>query len=507
MITSMLKINLSNILITKGINIPGEISDRVSQVQESTFKPVKDQFFSDPSTSRFPTKLKAQLLRASVHQLAQIKDPDLDLAYLCEKANNITSQPNWIVIDTDLGRDSFQELAKSIVRNPDFYIHQKIEFIRGKECKEECFQRFISCLHTEITSLEIGDMELDKPGPILLSGPTGSGKSLTAQLMQKPNIITLNLAGITDTLLEGRIRGWKKGAFTGAASASASIFEQADKGVIFFDELQSASLESQTQLLDLINASTDKIQVSKIGEQNKKEHYQVKCVFAVNENIDYLIEKSALRQDLFYRMRQIKHFRPLSERLSDDKKGQELLKILLMVNRWKYANDDTLINKNRNTKEIQIKNILSTEFPESTLVYLQEYSWPGNLREFERVLADIYWDVSKKGLPITVTSEHIQRKHESFIGKGRSSASLKATTSSENTLKYDTLNKDEIYVLNSVQIKLRDNKFNIKKTLEELAPFRINARATLKKYLTKNKHLLDENILEGLEHVRFSFLE
>ena len=160
---------------------------------------------------------------------------------------------------------------------------------------------FIRSLHNEMladtSDIKIADWRR-KRGAILLSGPTGSGKSYAARLLaanmkNKAHLIEINLAAVSDELLESRMRGYEPGTFTGAdRKARKGWFEEAHDGVLFLDEFQSVSPAAQVQLLDLLSAVSDDIHIARIGADHKRSHYNVKVILAINEAIEALLKRN-----------------------------------------------------------------------------------------------------------------------------------------------------------------------------------------------------------------------
>jgi DNA-binding NtrC family response regulator len=201
---------------------------------------------------------------------------------------------------------------------------------------------------------------------ILIQGESGTGKELVARAVHQASdrrnfpFIIVNSGALPPDLLESHLFGHVKGAFTGAISQKRGLFEAADKGSIFFDEISTLSLETQAKLLRVMQ---DK-EFMRLGG-TKTIKVDTRIIAATNTGLEELIAKKAFRQDLFYRLNVIKIELPsLRERKED---------IPLLV---KHFVD---IFSKENQKEI-------TGVTEDVEEILEEYDWPGNVRELENLI-------------------------------------------------------------------------------------------------------------------------
>jgi DNA-binding NtrC family response regulator len=201
---------------------------------------------------------------------------------------------------------------------------------------------------------------------ILLQGESGTGKELVARAIHANSnridapFVTVNSGSLPPDLLESHLFGHVKGAFTGAVALKKGLFEAADKGTIFFDEISSISLETQAKLLRVMQ---EKEFMRLGGTQTIK--VDVRILAATNTDIEELIAAKAFRKDLFYRLNVIKiDIPPLRERKEDI---PLLVKHFLEV----YARE--------NRKEVD-------GVSEDVLEVLDGHSWPGNVRELENLI-------------------------------------------------------------------------------------------------------------------------
>ncbi|MBU2446714.1 MAG: sigma 54-interacting transcriptional regulator, partial [Bacteroidetes bacterium] len=214
---------------------------------------------------------------------------------------------------------------------------------------------------------------------VLLLGESGTGKELVALAIHnlssrkdKPYLAQF-CGSIPDTLLESELFGYKKGAFTGATSDKKGLFEVAEQGTFFLDEIADISSALQAKLLRVLQNK----EIIRLGDTQTIK-INVRIIAATNQDLKELVNEGNFREDLFYRLNVFPIIiPPLRERKGD---------ISLLSNYFmkKFSNDSVKL------------------LPEA-IKKLENYYWPGNVRQLENVLqrALILCD-SKK-----VTSEHI----------------------------------------------------------------------------------------------------
>lgn len=201
---------------------------------------------------------------------------------------------------------------------------------------------------------------------ILVGGESGTGKELVARAVHQNSdrasypFIVVNSGSLPPDLLESHLFGHVKGAFTGAVSQKKGLFEAADKGTIFFDEISSLNLETQAKLLRVMQDR----EFMRLGG-TKTIRVDVRVIAATNSDLEELIEKRTFREDLFYRLNVIKiELPPLRERKED---------IPLLV---KHFLD---VYSKENNKEI-------IGVTEDVMEIIEDYDWPGNIRELENLI-------------------------------------------------------------------------------------------------------------------------
>ena len=201
---------------------------------------------------------------------------------------------------------------------------------------------------------------------ILLQGESGTGKELVARAIHlnsnraEAPFITVNSGSLPPDLLESHLFGHVKGAFTGAVALKKGLFEAADMGTIFFDEVSSISLETQAKLLRVIQ---EREFMRLGGTQTIK--VDVRILAATNADIEELIAQKLFRKDLFYRLNVIKiEIPPLRQRKEDI---PQLVKHFVEI----YARE--------NRKEVE-------GVSEDVFEILDAHDWPGNVRELENLV-------------------------------------------------------------------------------------------------------------------------
>jgi DNA-binding NtrC family response regulator len=200
----------------------------------------------------------------------------------------------------------------------------------------------------------------------LITGETGTGKELVARALHKlsprsqQRIVVFNCSALVDTLAESQLFGHRKGAFTGAISDQAGIFEYANGGTVFLDEVGDLSQAAQSKLLRVLENG----EVQKLG-QPQSIRVDVQVIAATSRDLNVEMRSNRFRPDLWYRLNMVQiHIPPLRERRED---------ILLLARRF------LLDFASQYRKEIH----RISRRAESALL---AYSWPGNVRELENVI-------------------------------------------------------------------------------------------------------------------------
>ncbi len=202
--------------------------------------------------------------------------------------------------------------------------------------------------------------------PVLITGPSGSGKELIARALhfaspRKDNVFfPVNCSAIPETLMESELFGHKKGAFTGANEDKDGLFSKTDGGTLFLDEIGELSPNAQAKLLRVL----EEMKFRKIGG-NKDINVNIRVLAATNKNIHELIEKNQFREDLYYRLNTFEiHLPPLKERKED---------IPLLV---RHYMEEFARELNKPVERIE----------KEAMEALREYDFPGNIRELKNMV-------------------------------------------------------------------------------------------------------------------------
>jgi len=201
---------------------------------------------------------------------------------------------------------------------------------------------------------------------VLITGESGTGKELVARGIHrhgeraKKPMIAVNCGGIPDSLMESELFGYKKGAFTGADHDKKGLFEEADKGTIFLDEIGELPLTLQVKLLRVLQEK----KVRPVGD-SKEHKIDVRVIAATAKNLEEEVGKGNFREDLFYRINVLRiRIPPLRDCIEDI---PALSQHFIDLANVKY--------------DRQIRGMA----PEA-LSLLLKYHWPGNVRELENMI-------------------------------------------------------------------------------------------------------------------------
>jgi two-component system response regulator PilR (NtrC family) len=206
----------------------------------------------------------------------------------------------------------------------------------------------------------------DTPANVLISGESGTGKELAARAIHENssrsgmNFVVINCGGIPETLLESELFGYVKGSFTGAYADKAGLFEIAQGGTVFLDEISQLPRMLQVKLLRVVQEKTFR----RVGGTDDIQ-VDVRIISATNQNLTDTVKTGSFREDLYYRLNVIPlNLPPLRERKED----------IAVLSRYfidKYSKEFG--------KEIKTMSVYALEL-------LMQYPFPGNVRELENII-------------------------------------------------------------------------------------------------------------------------
>ncbi len=283
---------------------------------------------------------------------------------------------------------------------------------------------------------------------VLLTGETGTGKEVFAQAIHnnsnrsKQNFVAVNCSAFSKELLENELFGHKAGAFTGAIKDTKGIFEEANKGTVFLDEMGEMPLELQAKLLRVLE--TDEL--LKVGD-SKTTKIDVRIIAATNRDLEKEIQVGNFREDLFYRISVFQIALPaLRERVIDI---EELAANFLKL----FANK---INK----KILSISN--------TYLDALKQHPWKGNIRELKNVIERSV--ILSDAAELTIESLPVELQHYQFTNtKGKTLSAFDLASAEkihiQKVLNYTNGNKTEASRLLNIALttlyrKLDEYKIN-----------------------------------------------
>lgn len=226
---------------------------------------------------------------------------------------------------------------------------------------------------------------------VMIYGETGTGKEMVAQSIHTSSprsdkvFISQNCAAIPETLLESTLFGTEKGAFTGAET-KAGLFEMANGGTVFLDEINSMSMAMQAKILKTIEEK----QVRRIGGCESIS-FDVKLISALNQDPMKCMKENIIREDLFYRLSTVLlSIPPLRERVAD---------ISIMVNYFVMQNN-----------KVMNKNVMGVSDEVMKLFF--DYNWPGNVRELKNVIEGAFNVIGSEMICKENLPEYLTRHYE-----------------------------------------------------------------------------------------------
>ena len=283
------------------------------------------------------------------------------------------------------------------------------EFLRERVSTEDNLDGIIGSSANIQDVLRMISRLKDTRTPVLISGESGTGKELAARAihfrgaMAQTPFVAVDCGSLVPTLMESELFGYEKGAFTGATKSKSGLFQSANGGTIFLDEIGELPLEMQAKLLRVLQEK----EVRPVGS-NEKVNVDVRVIAATNRDLEAAYRAGTFRKDLYFRLNVVTvHLPPLRERRSD---------IPVLVHHF--------LDRYAKGSHIQVTP--------SAMKSLLNYDWPGNVRELENCIARAVTlgdrqTIDVVDLPPAIRSE----QGDTAVATAQDAASLSSTALAE----------------------------------------------------------------------------
>lgn len=282
-----------------------------------------------------------------------------------------TVQPIFIdgifkgVISISKTVNELKDLVKKLETSEEQLRYYKEELERHTKLSSS-FSSIIGCSSSLKDCIMMAQKASQSTSTVLIRGESGTGKELIAKAIHnnsnrndKP-FVRVNCAAIPENLIESELFGYEKGAFTGAVKSKPGKFNIANGGTIFLDEIGDMPLSMQVKLLRVLQER----EFESIGGLTTQT-VDVRIIAATNRNLEKMIKEDKFREDLYYRLNVIN----------------------IMLPPLRYRKEDiNLLTENFIFKISRKLNKSVTDIDKKSLMYLQEYHWPGNIRELENII-------------------------------------------------------------------------------------------------------------------------
>ena len=305
----------------------------------------------------------------------------------------------------DMARAAFKGGAQDYITKPwsnDELIAQISMAIEGRRLREENvhlkralkqrynFPNIVGKSEKMLAVLDLVTQVAPSRSTVLISGESGTGKEVIAKAIHAAStrtdkaFIPINTGSIPVDLLESQLFGHVKGAFTSAVASKKGLFEVADQGTIFFDEISTIGPETQAKLLRVIQER----EFMRLGGTETIK-VDVRILAASNEDLRKLVQSGRFREDLFHRLNVISiHLPPLRERKEDIP-----LLVAHCLRRFSEENGRP-----------------THQFTQAAMKLMMDYDWPGNVRELENVVERAVVLSTQEAIPPELLPENVRTR-------------------------------------------------------------------------------------------------
>ncbi|MEH6988867.1 sigma 54-interacting transcriptional regulator [Cytobacillus firmus] len=326
----------------------------------------------------------------------------------------------------------------SEIQNLNRELNRARQIIRTLEAKYS-FEDIIGTSEEMTIAIEQARLGAKTPATVLLRGESGTGKELFAHAIHNASdrkynkFIRVNCAALSESLLESELFGYEEGAFSGAKrGGKRGLFEEADKGSIFLDEIGELTANTQAKLLRVLQEH----EITRVGG-TKPISIDVRIIAATNVNLEKGIADGTFREDLYYRLNRMPIHIPSLRRRKED--------IPLLCSR--------LIQKINQEYGRNVEGVT-----EQAVDKLMAYNWPGNVRELDNILG-------RAIIFMNYNETQIEERHIPDLGANNPSPNIEVSEEVQNKSLTQMVEQYEARVIRQTLQKLDGNKTKTAKML------------------------------------------